>query len=80
VTDSSAPSSLPPRDSARDTGQVDSLDRAIIAELQRDGRATFRAIGRRLNVPEATVRFRTNRLQEARVISVTAFADPQRLG
>jgi Lrp/AsnC family transcriptional regulator for asnA, asnC and gidA len=60
-------------------GEVDALDRAIIAELQHDGRATFRAIGR-LSVPEATVRFRINRLQEARVISVTAFADPQRLG
>jgi Lrp/AsnC family transcriptional regulator for asnA, asnC and gidA len=81
VTDSSAPSSRRDRhDPAAGSGEVDSLDRAIIAELQRDGRATFRAIGRRLNVPEATVRFRTNRLQEAGVISVTAFADPQRLG
>ena len=81
MMEASVPSPPPDRrDPASSTGEVDALDRAIIAELQRDGRASFRAIGRRLEVPEATVRFRINRLQEARVISVTAFADPQRLG
>ena len=81
MNDATAPSSRSDsRDRTDESGEVDSLDRAIIAELQRDGRVSFRAIGRKLNIPEATVRFRTNRLQEARVISVTAFADPQRLG
>jgi Lrp/AsnC family transcriptional regulator for asnA, asnC and gidA len=60
--------------------EIDELDRAIIACLQRDGRATYRAIGRELGVPEATVRFRANRLQRTGVMSVTAFADPERLG
>lgn len=59
---------------------VDDLDRAIIAELQRDGRATYRAIGRNLGAPEATVRFRARRLMQAGVMNVTAFADPARLG
>jgi Lrp/AsnC family transcriptional regulator for asnA, asnC and gidA len=76
----SSSSDAQPNDLEPVAGEVDALDRAIIAELQRDGRATYRAIGRKLGVPEATVRFRTNRLQKSGVMSVTAFADPQRLG
>ena len=42
---------------------VDALDRAIIAQLQRDGRRAYRAIARDLGVAETTVRFRATRLQ-----------------
>ena len=71
-----------PRGSAPsdDVPEVDDLDRSIIAALQRDGRATYRAIARELEVPEATVRFRAGRLQRSGVMSVTAFAHPERLG
>lgn len=60
--------------------EIDELDRAIIAELQQDGRATYRAIGKAIGVPEATVRFRVNRMQRSGLISVTVFAHPGRLG
>lgn len=60
--------------------EIDELDRTIIAELQQDGRATYRAIAKALDVPEATVRFRVNRMQRSGVISVTVFAHPERLG
>jgi Lrp/AsnC family transcriptional regulator for asnA, asnC and gidA len=59
---------------------VDELDRAIIAQLQQDGRRAYRAIARDLGVAETTVRFRATRLQRTGVMSVTAFADPEQLG
>jgi Lrp/AsnC family transcriptional regulator, regulator for asnA, asnC and gidA len=59
---------------------VDELDRAIIAQLQEDGRRAFRAIARSLGVAEGTVRARANRLQRDGVMSITAFAHPEKLG
>jgi Lrp/AsnC family transcriptional regulator for asnA, asnC and gidA len=59
---------------------VDELDRAIIAQLQQDGRRAYRAIAVELGVAETTVRYRARRLQRTGVVSVTAFADPERLG
>ena len=59
---------------------IDDLDRAIILRLQVDGRTPLRSIARELEVPEATVRARTNRLLERGTISINAFADPSKLG
>ncbi|HLH67377.1 MAG TPA: Lrp/AsnC family transcriptional regulator [Solirubrobacteraceae bacterium] len=60
--------------------ELDALDRAIISQLQVDGRRPFRAIARSLGVAEATVRFRATRLQEEGVLRILALADPFRLG
>src|SRR6478609_2665984 len=54
----------------------DELDRAIIRELERDGRQPFREIGRSLGVSEATVRARYRRLTDSGLLRVVAFADP----
>jgi Lrp/AsnC family transcriptional regulator for asnA, asnC and gidA len=59
---------------------IDDLDRAIIAALQEDGRRAYRAIARELGVAEGTVRQRANRLQRDGVMSITAFAHPEKLG
>jgi Lrp/AsnC family transcriptional regulator, regulator for asnA, asnC and gidA len=59
---------------------LDDLDRALIAELQEDGRRPFREIARTLEVSEATVRARVRRLQDAGVLRIVAFADPVALG
>jgi Lrp/AsnC family transcriptional regulator for asnA, asnC and gidA len=64
----------------RPAGDIDALDRAIISELQQDGRRPFREIARNLGAAEATIRFRAGRLQETGVMSITAFAHPQKLG
>lgn len=64
----------------RPIGEIDELDRAIISELQQDGRRPFREIARNLGAAEATIRFRAGRLQETGVMSITAFAHPQKLG
>ncbi len=42
---------------------LDDLDRWIIAELRRDGRAPSAQIARKLGAPEATVRYRIGRLR-----------------
>ena len=55
---------------------LDELDRAIIRELERDGRTAFREIGRTLNISEATVRARYRRLVEADLLRIVAFPDP----
>lgn len=56
---------------------LDELDRAIIHELEHDGRTSFREISRTLNVSEATVRARYHRLVEAGLLRIVAFSDPE---
>jgi Lrp/AsnC family transcriptional regulator, regulator for asnA, asnC and gidA len=58
------------------TETVDDLDRAIIGELERDGRTPFREIGRALDVSEATIRARYRRLVDSGLLRIVAFSDP----
>lgn len=60
--------------------QPDALDRQIITLLRSDGRRSNREIARRLDVPEATVRYRVRRLTESGVLRITASVDPEHLG
>jgi len=59
---------------------LDRVDREIIEQLQRDGRAPFRRIAGRIGVAEATVRSRYARLVEDRILQVTAVTNPLGLG
>ncbi|MEY2536178.1 MAG: Lrp/AsnC family transcriptional regulator, regulator for asnA, asnC and gidA [bacterium] len=59
---------------------LDDIDRAILRELQEDGRRPFREIGRKLDVSERTVRARMRRLQDDGVLRIIAFVDPLQLG
>lgn len=59
---------------------LDDLDRAILRELETDGRRSFRAIARNTNTPEATIRVRFKRLQELGILRIVAFADPEEIG
>jgi Lrp/AsnC family transcriptional regulator for asnA, asnC and gidA len=59
---------------------MDDLDRAILRELEEDGRRALREIGRSLNTSEATVRARVKRLQDLKILRIVAFADPEQLG
>ncbi len=61
-------------------GALDDLDRRIIAELQEDGRRSFREIGRNLGVSERTIRNRTRQLQDSGILRILAFADPYQVG
>ncbi|HWD74745.1 MAG TPA: Lrp/AsnC family transcriptional regulator [Solirubrobacteraceae bacterium] len=69
-----------PGSSSHPLRQLDALDRAIISQLQTDGRRPFRAIARSLNVAEGTVRLRATRMQQDGALRILALADPFRLG
>ncbi len=60
--------------------QLDELDKAIIIALEDDGRRPFRDIARDLGIAESTIRSRVARLQENRLIHITAVGDPLQLG
>lgn len=60
--------------------EIDAHDSRIIAELQRDGRASFRDIGRRLGLSERTVSSHYARLVEERALQVIAVGNPLHLG
>ena len=59
---------------------MDVLDRAIISELQRDGRVPLTELGSRLGVSHGTVRNRLERLLEEQVIQIVAVIDPAKAG
>jgi Lrp/AsnC family transcriptional regulator for asnA, asnC and gidA len=60
--------------------EIDLIDRCIIALLQVDGRLSHAEIGRRLDVPEPTVRRRLKRLVDEEVMQVVAVPNPHKIG
>jgi DNA-binding Lrp family transcriptional regulator len=60
--------------------EIDSYDSAIIGELQRDGRASFRDIARRLALSERTVSTRYARLVDEGALQEIAVGNPLNLG
>ncbi len=60
---------------------LDGLDKKILETLQQDGRISFADLSRQLNTPEATIRFRVKRLQDAKIIThFAALVDPFKVG
>lgn len=59
---------------------LDELDRAILRQLEEDGRRALREIARNLGSAEATIRARVKRLQDHNILRIVAFADPEQLG
>jgi Lrp/AsnC family transcriptional regulator for asnA, asnC and gidA len=59
---------------------LDEIDKAIIRELQRDGRASYAELGPAVGLSQAAVRQRVQRLIERNVMQVVAVTDPIRLG
>ena len=64
----------------RITSTIDRLDAEIVSMLQADGRRPSVEIARSLKVAEGTVRKRIERLVRDRVIQISAWADPLRIG
>ena len=63
------------------TGVVlDDVSKAIIEELQQDGRRSYASIGKVVGLSEAAVRQRVQRLIEGGVMQVVAVTDPLELG
>jgi Lrp/AsnC family transcriptional regulator for asnA, asnC and gidA len=59
---------------------LDDANRAIIEELQRDGRRPYSAIADVVGLSEAAVRQRVQKLRDAGVIQVVAVTDPKQVG
>ena len=59
---------------------LDGVSKAIIEQLQQDGRRSYAAIGKVVGLSEAAVRQRVQRLVEAGVMQVVAVTDPMQLG
>ncbi|HEY3090438.1 MAG TPA: Lrp/AsnC family transcriptional regulator [Jatrophihabitantaceae bacterium] len=65
------------RTGARD---VDDTSKAIIKELQEDGRRPYATIGRAVGLSEAAVRQRVQKLIDTGVMQIVAVTDPVQLG
>lgn len=59
---------------------LDDIGKAIVEQLQEDGRRPYSAIARVVGLSEAAVRQRVGRLQDAGVLQVVAVTDPTQLG
>ena len=66
--------------SPRQRPGLDKVDRAIIEQLQADGRAPYTKLSTAVGLSEAAVRQRVQRLLEAGVMQVVAVTDPLQLG
>lgn len=62
------------------TVELDEIDRAIIRELQRDGRAPYSKLGPVVGLSQAAVRQRVQRLTERGIMQIVAVTDPAMLG
>ena len=60
--------------------ELDEIDKAIIRELQVDGRAAYSRLAPLVGLSEAAVRQRVNRLQSRGVIQIVAVTYPVSLG
>ena len=59
---------------------MDELDKSIISQLEKDGRASNAFIARESGVSEGTVRRRLQKLIDDEIINVVALPDPSKLG
>src|SRR3954462_7388268 len=68
------------RGMAAGTSLLDDANRAIIEQLQSDGRRSYAAIATAVGLSEAAVRQRVQRLLDAGVMQVVAVTDPMQVG
>jgi Lrp/AsnC family transcriptional regulator, regulator for asnA, asnC and gidA len=59
---------------------LDTVSKAIIEQLQRDGRMPYAAIGKAVGLSEAAVRQRVQRLLDSGAMQIVAVTDPLQLG
>jgi Lrp/AsnC family transcriptional regulator for asnA, asnC and gidA len=63
-----------------DATLVDATSKAIIEQLQEDGRRSYAAIAKAVGLSEAAVRQRVTRLLDTGVMQIVAVTDPLQLG
>jgi Lrp/AsnC family transcriptional regulator, regulator for asnA, asnC and gidA len=67
-----------PRNGPREL--VDDTSKAIIEQLQADGRRAYASIGKTIGLSEAAVRQRVQKLTDNGVMQIVAVTDPMQLG
>lgn len=60
--------------------QLDDVSKAIIEQLQNDGRRSYAEIGKAVGLSEAAVRQRVQKLTESGIMQIVAVTDPMQLG
>lgn len=60
--------------------QLDDVSKAIIEQLQSDGRRSYADIGKAVGMSEAAVRQRVQKLTDSGVMQIVAVTDPMQLG
>ncbi|HEY5906219.1 MAG TPA: Lrp/AsnC family transcriptional regulator [Actinomycetota bacterium] len=60
--------------------QLDDVSKAIIEQLQADGRRSYADIGKAVGLSEAAVRQRVQKLTDSGVMQIVAVTDPMQLG
>ncbi len=59
---------------------VDELDLSIINLMKVNGRISYKDVSTRLDIPEATARYRVQRLLSSNLINIETWANPNHLG
>jgi Lrp/AsnC family transcriptional regulator for asnA, asnC and gidA len=59
---------------------LDDLDRSIIELLKQNGRITYKDVSDRVNIPEATARYRVQRLLNSDLMQLETWVNPNRMG
>jgi Lrp/AsnC family transcriptional regulator for asnA, asnC and gidA len=65
---------------ARGAVVLDEVNKAIVEELQQDGRRSYGAIAEAVGLSEAAVRQRVQKLRDAGVMQIVAVTDPLQIG
>jgi len=71
---------MTPRSRTSATAPLDATSKAIIEQLQEDGRRAYATIGKAVGLSEAAVRQRVQRLVESGVVQIVAVTDPMQVG
>lgn len=77
------PTKAPSRPDNKPAGKPPALDdvsKAIIEQLQQDGRRSYGSIGKAVGLSEAAVRQRVQRLLDSGVMQIVAVTDPMQVG
>jgi Lrp/AsnC family transcriptional regulator for asnA, asnC and gidA len=64
----------------RSREKIDETSKAIIEQLQDDGRRSYASIGQAVGLSEAAVRQRVQKLVDSGVMQIVAVTDPMQLG
>ena len=69
-----------PESTSNSIAVLDEIDQEIIRLLRTDGRMSFTEVGKRLDMPEATARYRVQRLLQSGIVQIIAWPNPEKLG